>query len=52
MYDEFEMTHRHSMILFLASRRNCRQLLAEGLAKAVAPPTVEIMSATIAPAEV
>ncbi len=45
------MADRRPSILFIASRRNCLQLLAEGLAKAIAPPTVEIMSITIAPAE-
>ncbi len=45
------MTLGHPRILFLASGRNCLQLLAEGLAKATAPPSVEIMGVTIAPAE-
>jgi PAS domain S-box-containing protein len=44
------MTHRNPTILFFASRRNGLQLIAEGLAKAIAPPNIEIISATLAPA--
>jgi PAS domain S-box-containing protein len=45
------MTYECPMILFLGSRRNCLQLMAEGLARTLIPPSVEIMSVTIAPAE-
>jgi PAS domain S-box-containing protein len=49
--EEFELTDRRTVILFLASRRNCIQLIAEGLAGAIAPANVKIMSMNLGPVE-
>jgi sigma-54 dependent transcriptional regulator, acetoin dehydrogenase operon transcriptional activator AcoR len=49
--DEFGLIDRRPVILFLASRRNCIQVMAEGLVRAVAPGNLNVISASLAPAE-